>query len=215
MAVTWSSFYPYVQPHLPGCPEIVIEAHLQEAAAEFLELSEIWRFDIDPDFTSKNTSDYPISVPTNSILENILFLYIDGTPMTRVSDKHFSPPKLANGSTVTGLPSYFSIVGDTTIRMYPTPAGKHTFSGLGVLKTKLTATGVENFIFETYGRAIAAGAIGRLAEIPGKEWSNPAIAAYYNAEFSNTAAKAKGRDTRRVNLRVSAVGFDSVHRGRG
>jgi hypothetical protein len=213
MAITWASFFPYVQPHLPGCPEVVIEAHLQEAAAEFMALSEVWRFDIEQDFTSKNTSDYDISVPTGSVLENILFLYLDGLPMTRVSDKHFSPPKLTNGSTVTGLPSYYSILGDSAIRMYPTPAGKHTFSGLGVLKTKLTATGVEDFIFETHGRAIAAGAIARITEIPGKEWSNPALSAYYRASFTRAASEAKGRDTRRVNLRVSPKGFDATSRG--
>lgn len=212
MAVKWSSFFPYVQPQLPGCPDIVIEAQLQESAAEFCMLSEVWRYDIDRDFTSKNTPDYKIAVPTNSVLENILFLYLDGMLMRQVSDKHYTPPKDEKGETIKGRPSYFSVVGDTTIRLYPTPDGKYSFSGTAVLKPKLTATGVEDYIFETHGRAIAAGAIARLAEIPGKEWTNGELASYYRAEFNNRASKAKGRDMSRVNLRVSAVGFDSVTR---
>ena len=65
MATTpWSTFYPYIQPHLPGCPEIVMEASLQEASAKFLERSEIWRFEIERDFAVKNVADYPIFIPT-------------------------------------------------------------------------------------------------------------------------------------------------------
>ena len=42
MATTiWTSFYPYVQPYLPGCPEIVIESHLQETAADFIDFLDL------------------------------------------------------------------------------------------------------------------------------------------------------------------------------
>lgn len=211
MAVTWASFYPYVQPHVPGCPEIVIENHLQEAAAEFCQISEVWRYDIDKDYTSKNTAEYDIEVPTRAILEDILVLYIDGLPCTRVSDKHFDFPS----QTTTGRPSYFTIYQDTQVRFYPTPDAKYEFEGVGVLKPSLSATGVEEFIYETHGRSIACGAISKLAMIPGKEWTNPELAAYYKAKFYQHANDAKGRETRRVNLRVKTVGFDSATKRRG
>lgn len=211
MAVTWDKFYPYIQPHVPGCPEIVITAHLQEAAAEYCKLSEIWRFDIEQDFTSKNTSDYEIDVPVGAALENILVLYLNGTLVKRVSDRHFDMPTDISPS----APSYYTIYQDTQIRFYPTPDTKYTFEGVGVLKPKLTATGVEDFIFETHGRSIACGAIAQLAAIPGKEWTNPDMAGYYHAKFYRHAANAKGRDTRRVNLRVAPSGFEraTVRRG--
>ena len=91
--------------------------------------------------------------------------------------------------------------------MYPTPDGKYTFTGVVVLKPKLSATGVEDFIYDAHGRAIASGAIARLAEIPNKEWSNPELSLQHRFEFNRGITNAKGRDTRRVNLRVSAVGF--------
>lgn len=211
MAVTWDSFFPYVQPYVPGCPEIVITTHLQEAAAEFCKESEIWRFDIEQDFTSKNTSDYEIDVPTGAVLENILVLYLNGTPIRRVSDRHFDMPT----DIAAAAPSYYSIYQDTQIRFYPTPDTKYTFEGVGVLKPKLTATGVEDFIFETHGRSIACGAIGQLTAIPDKEWTNQEMAVYYQAKFHKHADDAKGRDTRRVNLRVSPSGFEraTVRRG--
>jgi hypothetical protein len=95
---------------------------------------------------------------------------------------------------------------------HPT-ASKYTFEGVGVLKPSLSATGVEDFIFETHGRSIACGAIWRLTIIPGKEWSNPEVAMYYKTEFYKHMDAAKGRDTRRVNLRIASVGFDRASAG--
>lgn len=210
MTVTWDRFYPYVQPHVPGCPEVTIQSHLQEAAASYCALSEIWRFDIEADFTSKNTSDYEIDVPDGAALENILVMFLNGFPIKRISDKHFVLPSTSNS----GAPTYYSIYQDTQIRFFPTPDSKYTFGGTGVLKPKLTATGVEDFIFESHGRAIASGALALLAIIPGKEWTNPDMASYYRAKFHKDIAEAKGRDTRKVNLRVASVGFErSTSRG--
>lgn len=208
MATTlWASFYPYVQPYVPGCPEIVIESHLQESAADFCAESEVWRYTIEPDYTSNGDSDYEIDVTKGTLLENIMYLYLDGNMMQRVSERHFKPAVNKDGSAVKGTPTYFSMLDDNSIRLYPTPDQKYTFNGLGVLKPKLSATGVESFIFDTHGRSIAAGAIARLAEIPNKEWSNPDLAMQHRIDYERKISNAKGRDTRRVNLRVASVGF--------
>ena len=127
MATTpWSTFYPYIQPHLPGCPEIVMEASLQEASAKFLERSEIWRFEIERDFAVKNVADYPIFIPTKeAVLENIYELVLDGQQMSRVSDKHIDLTRF----TANGRPCYYTIFQDTSIRFYPTPDKKYDYKG--------------------------------------------------------------------------------------
>lgn len=204
MAKLWASFFPYVQPYVPGCPEIVLTSHLQEAAAKFLARSEVWRFDIEPDFTSKNTSDYEIDVPRNTVLENILTLYVDDCEIRAVSDRHVDRTSKAARS----RPLYYSIYQDTQIRFFPTPDKKYTFEGKGVLKTSLSATGVEDWIYETFGRCISYGAIAMLTGIPGKEWSNPELSLYYQMKFDKDADAAKSRDARRVNLRIAPIGFD-------
>lgn len=209
MAATWDRFLPYIQPYLPGCPEITIETHLREAAADFCSRSEVWEFDLDPDFTSRNTADYEIDVPTGAVLENILFLSIGGVTATRVSSKYID-----NTLGAKGAPGKYSVYQDTSIRMYPTPDGKYEFSGTAILRPSLTATGVEDFIFERYAREISCGAIYRLAEIPGKEWSNPDVALYHKMMFHKGADDAKNRATQRSNLRVAAVGFDGTARRR-
>jgi len=207
MATSWSKFYPRVQPYIPGCPEIVIESHLQEAAAEFCAKSEIWRLTLDPDFTSKNTSDYELDIPTDAIVENLLFLYLNGTLLTHVSERHSALPMKSDGSMVTGSPVSYSTIDDASVRMYPTPDGKYTFVGVVIIKPKLSATGVEDFIFESHGRSIADGAIARIAGIPNKEWSDPELAIVRQLAFARAIATAKGRDTRRINMQVAPVNF--------
>ena len=130
MATTpWSKFYPYLQPYLPGCPEIVMESHLQEAASKFLERSEIWRFEIEKDYAVNKVADYPIQLPSNeAILENIYELVLDGQQMSRVSDKHIDLTRF----TANGRPCYYTIFQDTSIRFYPTPDNKVlTYRGWG------------------------------------------------------------------------------------
>jgi len=207
MAVTWDKFYPYVQPYVPGCPEIVIKTYLQEAAAEYCAKSEIWRYNLERSYTSKNTSDYELDVPNRAVLENIMFIRLDGVQMEHVSERHFNPGTNDDGTEITGTPTHFSVFEDASIRMYPTPIAKHTFTGTLVVKPSLAAKGVENFIFESHGRNIATGALAKLAGIPNKEWSDPDVSMRSQIEFERAICAAKGRDTRRVNMRVTPVNF--------
>jgi hypothetical protein len=168
--VAWDKFYPYIQPYLPGCPEIVMESHLQESSAKFLERSEVWRFEIEKDFAVKNVAEYPIFLPSNeAVLENIYEFVLEGRQLTRITDRHLNSTKFETK----GAPSSYAIYQDTSVRLYPTPDAKYSFRGWGVLKTKLTATGVEDWIFESHGRCISYGAIAQLSSVTGKEWTNP------------------------------------------
>jgi len=205
MATTlWSAFYPYIQPYLPGCPEIVMESHLQESAAKFLERSEIWRFEIEKDFAVKNVADYPVFLPSSeAVLENIYELVVDGRQLKRITDKHLDSTRFAGA----GCPTSYIIFQDTSIRFYPKPDKKYSYTGWGVLKTKLTAKGVEDWIFESHGRCISYGALGQLTSVPGKEWTNPELSMYYRMKFSKEADEAKSREYRRVATRVQSQDF--------
>lgn len=207
--VTWDKFYPYIQPYLSGCPEIVMESHLQEASAKFLERSEVWRFEIEKDFAVKNVAEYPIFLPSaEAVLENVYELVLDGRPLKRITDRHLNSTRFETNST----PNSYAIYQDASVRLYPTPDRKYTFRGWGVLKTKLTATGVEDWIYQSHGRCISYGAIAQLASVPNKEWTNPELAMYYRQQFSKEADDAKGRDYRRVSTRVQSQNFEGRRR---
>lgn len=207
--ITWDKFYPYIQPYVPGCPEIVMESHLQEAAAKFFERSEVWRFDIEKDFAVKNVADYAIFLPSNeAVLENVYEIVLDGRCIPRITDRHLN----STAFTENACPKYYSIYQDSSIKFYPTPDAKYEFTGIGVLKTKLTATGIEDWIFESHGRCIAYGAISQLTSVPNKEWSSPELSVYYHQKFLREADSAKTRDYRRVGMRVRGPSFTGTRR---
>jgi hypothetical protein len=207
MATNWEKFYPYVQPYVPGCPEVVIDTHLQEAAEEFCARSEVWRADLETIKIVGGTADYELDAPTGALIENVLLLRVEGRPLTQVHDGNFTPTVLPTGAPVTGRPSMFSILGDTSVRLYPTPDVKYNMEGLVVLKPSLRSRGVEDFIFNTHGRSIAVGAVARLTGIPGKEWTNPDVAYSHMSEFQRKICAAKTRDPRRSKLRVAPMNF--------
>jgi hypothetical protein len=207
MATNWEKFYPYIQPYVPGCPEVVIDTHVQEAAEEFCARSEVWRADLETIKAVKNSADYELDAPTGALIENVLFLYADGKLLSQVHDGNFRAPLTSTGEPLTGRPSMFSIFGDTSVRLYPTPDNTYNITGLVVLKPSLRSSGVEDFIFNTHGRSIAVGAVARLAGIPGKEWTNPDVAYSHMSEFQRKTCAAKTRDPRRSNIRVAPVNF--------
>lgn len=203
MTKAWETFYPYIQPHVAGCPEIVIDQHLLEAATDFCERSEVWRYELETLQTYAGVGYYYLDMPTASAVENVLDFYVDGSLATRVTDLYLRDnPNMSNAR-----PTHFSYHQDGQVRFYPTPDASYGFSGTCVLKPSSTASGVEDFIYESHRRTIVCGALATLMIIPGKEWSNPELSTYHAAKFYKATDDAKGRDVRRTNLHVRSVNF--------
>ena len=76
-----------------------------------------------------------------------------------------------------------------------------------ILKTKLSATGVEDWVFEAHGRCISYGALAQLTLIPGKEWTNTELSMYYRQKFAKEVDDAKSREYRGVASRVGYSDF--------
>lgn len=203
MATRWEEFYRLVQPHVPGCPEVVMDNHIRDAAVDFCERSEVWTYQALAEQTVDGVSDYPVAIPGSSVLENVISVHVDGLLLARVSELHSSN----NPTAPKGMPRRYSVFEDQELRFFPTPDRAYTLYATVVLKPTLAASGVEDFIFRTHGRTIACGAIASLMITPGKEWTNLELAAYYKTKFSRGADDAKGRDTRRSNLRAKSVRF--------
>lgn len=204
MSEAWEKLFPHVQPHLPGCPEVVMREHIRDATIDFCERSEVWTYKGEPFQTQAGVSDYFVDVRSGSLLENLVSVRVDGFLVPRVSELY---PRSA-AVEPNGTPNRYAMFEDQQVRFFPTPDKVYEVRTLAVLKPSLTARGMESFIFETHGRTIACGAIASLAKIPGKEWTDFELATYHEQKFFRGADDAKGRDTRRLNLRVGSVRFD-------
>jgi len=200
MSETWSQFYSHIQPHVPGCPEVVINDHLQIAAENFCKRSAVWR-DTFTFSTEVGVSDYSPPKPGSSRIEDVLMLHCESVPLPRTTDAYYSEP----ASWPQGRPTRYALFGDETLRLYATPDDAYTVEGTLVLMPSANASRVPDFLYEDHLQSITYGAIATLTAIPGKEWTNPDLAAYYGPKFWKCADDAKGRDLRKTNLSVSMM----------
>jgi len=178
--------------------------HLAEAAARFCQETQCWRVEVEADTTQADEQFYELDLPSGTVLEAVINLEIDGRvirPMREVLER---PAKTLDER---GTPVGYATIQDNQLQFYPTPDGVYTFRGLVAVKPKLTATGVEEFVYQTWGRSISYGAVATLKMVPGKAWTDPAMGAAYMKLFDKGVVDCKRRDYRNTPLRVHGRPF--------
>lgn len=209
--VTWESFYPFIQPDLPGCPKATIDITLAEAAADFCSQTRVWRVDFDQDTTVIGEDQYEIDIPPFTVIENILWVVLNSRELYRIGDRLGERMSgvwtTRDQADESGQPVEYSFYQDQYLRLYPIPDAAYSFHGAAVVKPSLAAKGIEKYIYETHGRVIASGALYRLMSIPGKDWTNPQLAEHHFLLFERGITQARVRDYRNVPLRVKPHHF--------
>lgn len=204
MAVLWADIHPLILPDVPGCPTPTVDTALAAAAAEFCGRSHVWREELDPDVVVANVPDYTVSPSfANTVTESVLWVNLDEKPLEHIDARYLDKSRLLD----TGTPKAFWMINDTDIRLFPIPDSRGTLTAAIAIKPTRVATGVEDWIYESYIDTIVSGAIWRLARTPGKAWSNPEIAMYHHRMFEQGIVSARVRDHRNVSLRVAQRGF--------
>lgn len=205
MPVTlFEEFYKYVTPYVPACPAFVVSEHLAEAAARFCQETQCWRVPLPTSSTTADQAQYALAVPAETEVEAVIQLEVNGQRVSPVLETLEPQATLLDER---GVPRGYTLVGGTTLQLYPTPDGAYPYRGLLAVKPTLAATGVESFIYQTWGRAIAYGAISTLKLVPGKSWTDAPMAAAYAGLFDKGVADCKRRTFRNTPLRVRAASF--------
>jgi hypothetical protein len=197
MAKVWDDFLPLAKPHIPGCPDITVKTYLAIVAADFFTQTHLWRDDIDPIFTAPGVVEYDLSADV--LVEDVVSVVVDETEIMH-TDVRLIPN---NRRYETGRPTHYWIHSDNSIRLFPIPDERIRLRLTGVLKPSRTATGVEDWIYETWADALVSGTIARLAMIPGKEWTDPGLAEVNNRQYQKAITHARIRDARGVGHNVT------------
>ena len=145
----WSDFGPYVMPYVIGCPVPVMEAHVRDAAIEFMQETKCWVRTLDPELTGTTAEVY---------------LSPDST-MARIFDVH-SVKVGGVESDFTASPDFASV----TIAPIREPGIVVVSTVAQVLKDDATQLPDE---FKHYARHIAHGAIASIKRLPGQPFSSP------------------------------------------
>lgn len=189
----WSSFYDLVLSDLPGAPTAAVDVALRQAAIAFAEQSLAWRYSHPDVAVTSGNAQYAFVPPAEAVVHAIHYAAFDGSEIaTRVDESNVTIYDWRNES---GTPKYV-FGGATTLTLVPTPDAGGTLSLEVILKPSVDATGIDDAIFNEFREAIVHGALCRLMLSPKKPYSDPALAAYHQQQFTIKTAAAGSRTAR-------------------
>lgn len=198
-----TSFYPYIVPHVPGCPSLTVDVALRSSLIEFCERSLIVQRDHDPISVIANIADYDFEPPiANHLVVKVMRAWYKGSSLAPISPDEIGSPSIYNTSAtttpLTGDPKNIFQKDERTFTLYPIPkeAAKLALTMRVALKPSRSATTVEDSLFEDHAESIAAGALSKLMIQMGKSYSNPQMSAIHLKVFETGINKAKQSSSR-------------------
>lgn len=197
MAKLWADFLPLLAPHLPGCPDPSLKLYLASTASDFFARTYLWREQISGITVVTGIVEYDLD-PDTGLVEDIISVVYGEHTLTRTDLRLIGAEKLSE----TGEPREFWVYADNSIRIFPIPEERTSLKVYAVLKPSRSGTGVEDWIYETFADTIVSGTIAQLAMIPGKEWSDIALAGMHKGLYERAITNARIRDFRGVDQMV-------------
>jgi len=183
----WDTFLPDVLPHCPGCPDLVAEDEIRNAAEEFLEKAFVWRYWTPAMLTALDQTSYTPLLPAGARIVklheatlNNLPMYIEGV---RGGD--------------TGAAYKASTPDLKTIQVGPdAPAADLALKARVSLSITKASTGLLDELYDAYSRQIAYGAVARICAHADKPYSNPTKSGTERERFLDAITNAKADKAR-------------------
>lgn len=151
----FNEFYPFIKPDMPSCPDIAMDLELARVSNHFCSLGWVYRTEIE-DTVNVGDTDFPLAIPTDTQLVGIVSAIKDG-----------------------GAQFYdFTLDGDLFV-LDKEATSDFDLDLTVALKKPMTATDVPDVLFRDHLDTIVFGVKSRLFMSPGKTWTNPELAQYY------------------------------------
>ena len=213
---TWSDFYDYVLPELPGCGQDIAALYIRSTVLDFFDSAGIYTVSLTPVTTIANQGTYALVAPTGWDVAWVKSAWHDNQILTPSGEDEIRSRYTSDWTSQVGSPTYFMHEDQNTIRLVPIPdtvsAGSLKLAIRAVLKPQRDSVGFSaDWVFDRWADIIATGAKAALMQIPGKMWSNPQLAAFYAAKYrvglddaTRDANRSLTRNTSAVMMRPAA-----------
>lgn len=169
----WKKFLTYVTPEVMGCPVILAERAVLNAAREFCERTWVWQDNVSY-VTQDEQREISVALPAGTRLVAVRYLLQDGRRCEVDSN-------LFVRSQSPEVQSEFEQTEDKT------------WQARVVLRPAEDAGSGPDFLFNDHAEAISKGALNRLQLMAGKTWSNAQAAMLNKALFDQAIAREKIR----------------------
>jgi hypothetical protein len=193
MPRAWSTWYPDILPHVPGCPGRLAVHELRRASQDFFKTSRAWK--VVPAVFPVAANQTTVTVlPDDSGMEmvRVEMAWYDGKPMGTVTPETLDATYSDDWSTHTGTPEKILQLTPGIVQLYPLPTVAAT-TGLKVrmsVRPSDTSTGLPDDIAVKFREDIFIGARAKLLAYLNAPWSKPDVAMVLSMEASMGASKA-------------------------
>lgn len=187
--VALSVFRPYVQPEVLGCPLVMVDDAIRDAARRFSEDTWIVRADLTSFPTVSTTQNYTLSPPTGHEVLSVKTVILDGkgAPLTpapeNASLRYVQTP---------GAPTHFWFQ-EGALWFYPTPNAVFQVAVNAIIRPTTTTTVVDSR-YEEYREAVASRAKYKLMSMKGVAWADPGAAQFHYALYSQLSNEQQVKD---------------------
>lgn len=193
--------------YAPGCPDMIMNFGLRQAAIEFCERTRLWRFE--DEISVLNEESEFIAAPNGAVIHEIETIVFEGLGL-QPATVAWLDANVRNWRTgeITGPPKYYTQTEQDTIRLVPRGAGVVRLSVW--VKPSQDADELPDFMAAQYREIISHGALARILMIPNQAFTNIDLAAAYGRSFENKmlAVINKGfTGQQRASLRTQASFF--------
>lgn len=201
--VNLSAWYDDVIPQVPGCPLPVALQKIRQAAIDFCEMSQAWRYlGLTAIDSQASVQTYVLgpsaaagTVPADTKVVHIFQLNYDGEELAVVT-----PAEMRASSDVwfseTGDPSMFALFNEGEVSLAPIPAtgvvGAIVIPEVALAPTQ-TALTIDARLFEKHREAIAIGARSLLMLMPKKPYTDGPLGMALDGQFRAMAGSAQIR----------------------
>lgn len=183
----WSDFYPYVQTHVMGAPNPLIDQQLLLATREFCERTGAWAEWLDAVTLDGTTTQFEFEIASGQELVKVARATLDDEDIP-VKDKRDLPQDWQATS-----PNVFEdclyVLSDTEYVLLPVPTSGAVLRIEAVLMPTLSADRVADVLVAKHADSISEGAKARLLAMPKKPWSEPGAAPYHRDQFEAAVHK--------------------------
>lgn len=175
----WSSFYPDLLPHVPGCPDPVADHELRRASREFFRRTRAWAVWLDAVTVAAGTRAYDLDLPQDAQVVRLEKATVNGQPLnvmsiTQLNTDIDTDPIDKPGLTTTDRSTF------TLTEGYPD--GALIKVRVSLMPTR-AAYGIPDELFYRYSEDIVAGAKSKLMLYPKTDFYNETLAAIAGVEF--------------------------------
>jgi hypothetical protein len=209
-SISLEAFLPEIMLESSGVPAPVALNAIRNACYDFCRKSLVWNEVQSAVAYTAGVTVYQPTPPTDAQVISVLHVNVDSTLVVYPYSTEEVAMARPNWQSFVGNIEGFVQPDRGTIRFFSVPQSSGTFAAMVAYAPKRNAKTIDDLLFNVYLESIKYGALWKLKIMPGKPWSDPAGAQYYERAFNTKIGEAtidRTRGNTRTVLRVAPRSF--------